>query len=259
MDDTVTDGHPSWADLATSDVVAAEVFYRELFGWAVRRTETPMGDFYVGSVGDRDVAGMIAQPQEMAGAPSVWTSFFYVDDLRDTIDSISKAGGTVLQEPSELPDGARVSVVADPCGAMFVLISGRPQPGPFLSQIVGAIGWFELMTRDPQTAEAFYATVFGWTASTDDGGGTPYTVFNLDDAPVAGMIETPADLPASDVPDTWSVYFNVADCEATAKLTIEHGGQVILPPTDTPMGPFAVLADPQGAVFQIMESAQVAD
>ncbi|MGI9611286.1 MAG: VOC family protein [Acidimicrobiales bacterium] len=258
MDDTVASGHPSWADLATSDVVAAECFYREVFGWAVTSAETSMGDFYVGSVGDRDVAGMIAQPQEMAGAPSVWTSFFYVDDLDDTIDLISAAGGTVLQKPAELPDGTRVGVVADPCGAMFALISGRPQPGPYLSPIVGAIGWFELMTNDPQTAEAFYGTVFGWTASTDDVGGTPYTVFSLDDTHVAGMIKTPANLPASDAPDTWSVYFNVGDCDATAKLTTENGGQAILPPTDTPMGRFAVLADPQGAVFQIMESAEVA-
>jgi len=66
------------------------------------------------------------------------------------------------------------------------------------------------------------------------------------------MIGRPADLPG-EVPDSWSVYFTVADCEAAQEKAVELGGSVILSATPTPMGPFAVLADPAGAAFQIME------
>lgn len=76
--------------------------------------------------------------------------------------------------------------------------------------------------------------------------------FSLDGEPVGGMIETPAHVP-DDVPDNWSVYFTVADCAAAVGAARAAGGTMILEPTDTPMGPFAVLADPAGAVFQIME------
>jgi predicted enzyme related to lactoylglutathione lyase len=241
-------------DLSTADITAAEGFYRGLFDWTVATNQTPMGEYLIGSVGEREVGGMMAQSPETAGSPSVWTTFFFVDELDATLAAITSAGGSVLAPPFEIPDGARVSVVADPSGAMFALISEGPQPGPYFSMVVGAVSWVELMTRRPDEARAFYHQVFGWEAATEDAGGMPYTAFNLGDTQVGGMIETPAHLP-DEVPDSWSVYFTVADCKATAEQATELGGEVILPPTQTPMGPFAVLADPQGAVFQVMEFA----
>ncbi len=254
MDATAANGLPCWVDLSTTDITAAEAFYRGLLDWTVATNQTPMGEYLIGSVGDREVGGMMAQSPETAGSPSVWTTFFFVDDLDATLAEITSAGGNVLAPPFEIPDGARVSVVTDPSGAMFALISEGRQPGPYFSMEVGAVSWVELMTRRPDEARAFYHQVFGWKATTEDAGGMAYTVFSLAATQVGGMIETPAHLP-DDVPDTWSVYFTVADCQAIVEEAAELGGQVILPPTQTPIGPFAVLADPQGAVFQVMEFA----
>ena len=66
------------------------------------------------------------------------------------------------------------------------------------------------------------------------------------------MIGRTDDLP-DDVPDCWSVYFTVVDCDDTVARTVDLGGSVILPSTPTPMGPFAVLADPAGAAFEVMQ------
>jgi predicted enzyme related to lactoylglutathione lyase len=258
VDGTAADGHPSWADLSTADIVAAKDFYCRLLGWMITINETPMGRYLIGSIGDREVAGMMAQSSEMGGNPSVWTSYFSVADIDATVAKVPSAGGSVLQVPSEIPNGARVAVVADPGGAMFALISGGPQPGPFLSQDVGAISWFELMTHNPQTVEAFYRSVFGWRAETKEADDGPYTVFNLSGTEIAGMIRPPTN-PTRRLPSTWVVYFTVADCVATEALAVELGGQVILPSTDSPVGPFAVLADPQGATFQIMEFTEVSE
>ncbi len=252
MDEGVASGHLCWVDLSTADLDAAVEFYETLFGWVVTRDETPMGEYAVGSIGNREVAGMMGQSPEMAGAPAVWTAYFFVEDLATTVSTIASAGGTVLTEPFEIPDGARVSVAADPSGAMFALISARPQPGPYLSTVVGAVSWVELMTRRPDDAVSFYHEVFGWDASVEDAAGTRYTVFALGGAPVAGMVVTGPEVP-DDVPDSWSAYFTTEDCAATVEQAVALGGRVILPPTATPMGPFAVLADPQGAGFQIME------
>ncbi len=254
MDATAANGLPCWVDLSTADISAAEAFYRRLFDWTVATNQTPMGEYLIGSVGDREVGGMMAQSPETAGSPSVWTTFFFVDDIEATLAEITSAGGSVLAPPFEIPDGARVSVVSDPSGAMFALFSEGTVPGRYFSMVVGAVSWVELMTRRPAEAHAFYHQVFGWEAATDDAGGVPYTVFSLGDTLVGGMIETPAHLP-DDVPDTWSVYFTVADCQASVDHAAEMGAQVILPPTQSPMGPFAVLADPQGAMFQVMEFA----
>lgn len=246
----------SWVDLSTPDIEGARRFYAQVLGWELTTEHTDMGDYTVASTGDREVAGMMAQAPEMAGAPPAWTVFVVVDDLASTINRVGEAGGSVLQPPFDIPGGARVAVIADTSGAMLALISGGPPPGVYFSEDIGAVGWAELMTRSPDAAEAFYASVFGWTADTSIGEGATsptYTVFSLGDEQVAGMIRTPSHLPP-EVPDTWSVYFNVADCTGTEQWATELGGSVILSSTPTPMGPFAVLADPSGAAFQVMQT-----
>ncbi len=120
---------------------------------------------------------------------------------------------------------------------MLALISGGPEPGsPYYSEDTGAVCWTELMTRDVQAAIEFYGEVLGWTAETDDTGPVRYTVCNLDGDPVAGIIGRTQDVPA-EVPDSWSVYFTVADCNATQNRAVELGGSVILSGHADPDGP----------------------
>ena len=251
------DGTVSWVDLSTPDIEAARRFYADLFGWTLATQHTDMGDYTVASADGREVAGMMAQGPELAGQPAMWTTFVVVDDLEATLGRVTEAGGAVHQQPLDIPGGARVAVITDSSGAMLALISGGPPPGPYLSETVGAIGWVELMTRRPEAAEDFYRATFGWEAERSDpaeSGGVAYTVFRRGDEHVAGMIATPDHVPP-EVPDTWSMYVMVADCRATERRAVELGGSVLLETMPTPMGPFAVLADPAGDAFQVMEMA----
>lgn len=255
----VRGGTVSWVDLSTPDLEGAQRFYGALLGWELDTQRTQMGEYTVAQSGGREVAGMMAQAPETAGPPAAWTVFIVVDDMEGTLSDANKAGGAVLQPPFEIPGGALVAVVADRSGAMFALISGGPDPGyPYFSEDAGAVCWAELMTCDVQAATGFYREVFGWIAETDDTSPVPYTVFRLQGDEVAGMIGRPDDLPP-ELPDSWSAYFSVTDCAATQSLAAELGGSIILPATPTPMGPFAVLADPAGAAFQVMEMRSPAD
>jgi hypothetical protein len=48
-------------------------------------------------------------------------------------------------------------------------------------------------------------------------------------------------------------YFFVDDADAVTNRASEAGGNVMVPPTPIPtIGTFAVIADPQGAVFAIL-------
>lgn len=245
-------GKPCWVDLTTSDPDGADEFYRKLLGWEVRRSDTPMGTYLIAVVDDREVAGMMAQAPDAVGAPPMWTVYIWVDDIDAVVANVPTAGGSVVAAPFDIPGGAHVSIVADPSGAVLGLMAGGETPEPLFSMAPGAVGWIELMAHDTAGAMRFYRDVFGWNATTSDANGIDYTVFDVDGTQVAGMIPTPAEL-ADDVPDSWSVYFNVADCAATVAAVRDHDGQVLKGATPTPMGPFAVIADPQGAVFQIME------
>lgn len=246
-----TRGAPNWVDLSTTDIDGATSFYRELFGWKIEKTTSPMGDYYIGKTADQQVGGMMEVSPDQAETPPMWTTFFNVDDVDDMVARIEAAGGEVLQAPFDIPE-ARISVVADPTGAMFGLFAGPKIEGTWLSRKSGTVCWVETMNRDPAAAESFYATVFDWKAETEVTEGTTYTTFRLDDEPVAGMMMM-SDQIGPDVPAHWGIYFTVTDCMEIEKKAVELGGQVLRPTMKIEMGQFAVLADPQGAVFQVMD------
>jgi predicted enzyme related to lactoylglutathione lyase len=49
------------------------------------------------------------------------------------------------------------------------------------------------------------------------------------------------------------VYFAVANTDQIIKRTQELGGKVLSPAMDIPQGRFAVLTDPQGATFAVIQ------
>ena len=55
------------------------------------------------------------------------------------------------------------------------------------------------------------------------------------------------------VPAHWMSYFTVDDVDAAAAKVKELGGNVCVPPTDIPVGRFAVVSDPAGATFSLFK------
>lgn len=252
MIDASTYGAPNWVDLSTPDITTATRFYRDLLGWTITPEQSPMGDYYIGSVAGHQVAGMMQGGPDQEGMPPVWTTFFHVEDVDATAERVLTAGGMVLEPPFDLP-AARVAVIADPTGAMFGIISGDAAAGRWLSDEPGSVCWVELMSRDPAAAEAFYAAVFDWKAETQPTVGAMYTTFLRDGDAVAGMMLMP-DMVPPEAPSYWGVYFSVTDCAATEELAVALGATVDVPTTPIEPGHFAVLTDPTGAMFQIMQA-----
>jgi uncharacterized protein len=251
MSEAATNGAPNWVDLSVPNVQAAARFYRDLLGWTVDKHPSPMGDYYIGTAGGREVGGMMAAPLQNAGEPAVWTVLFSVADVDRTVKAVEGAGGAVLEAPFDLP-AARMAIVADPAGATFGVISHEGPVDAWLSSTSGAVCWVELLTRDPAAALDFYAKVFGWQASTESYGDVPYTTLSLDGELVAGAMPMPGEVPG-EVAGVWSVYFAVDDCAATERRAEELGGEVVKSTTPLSDGRFAVLEDPQGGTFQIMD------
>jgi len=62
--------------------------------------------------------------------------------------------------------------------------------------------------------------------------------------------------PQGDEPSHWVSYIGVDDVDARAAKVTAHGGKVLVPPTDIPtIGRFALVADPQGAIFNLFKGA----
>ena len=95
----------------------------------------------------------------------------------------------------------------------------------------------------------FYGAVFGWSYDVDPSG---YVSCKAGDRVQAGMMAI--DEAMGDMPDSWGVYILVEDEELTASKAHELGGTVLVPPTPAgEIGKFAVVQDPQGAVFSIIK------
>jgi predicted enzyme related to lactoylglutathione lyase len=241
-------GTPSWVDLATPEVDASIAFYTGLFGWTVDRGEP----YSVFSDDGRRVAGLIAQQNE--GQPIAWTTYVSVGSVDAAAEAIGEAGGTVLMAPSEFPFVGRMLLAVDGQGAYFA--AWEPAPGAAAAKLNAPVSvcWNELHTSDREAAKAFYAPVFGWAAADEDmGTGEPYTVFSVDGRPVAGAGGRDDEHPH------WLTWFAVASADESAARAQELGAQLAFGPFDVPtVGRCAGLADPQGAVFGVLQ-AETAD
>jgi predicted enzyme related to lactoylglutathione lyase len=245
-----------WVELATSDPAAAKQFYAKIFGWKLNDMETPNGNYTVAKVGDANVCGLMLLPEEAKkmGAPPNWLSYVAVEDANAAAKKIEANGGKVLKAPFDAGGMGMMAVIQDPTGAVFSLWQEKQSMGGYLYQETGAVCWNELMTPNVDAAGKFYATVFGWKPDAMKMEDMVYTLFKKGDFNVGGMMGTPKEM--SGAPPAWSVYFAVENTDETAKTVKANGGTVLSPPMDIPnVGRFAVFADPQGAVFCVLQAA----
>jgi predicted enzyme related to lactoylglutathione lyase len=113
--------------------------------------------------------------------------------------------------------------------------------------------WFELHTKGYSAALNFYRDVFHWTTETaSDTKDFKYTTMNADGQMLAGVMDASGWLGEGE-PSYWTVYFGVADADATAAKATELGGSVVEAPVDTPYGRMGTLTDPSGARFKIIQ------
>jgi len=251
--ETYAPGTFCWADLGSPDAAAAKRFYTALFGLTAE--DRPMGPdaFYTMlTVDGRSVAALYQQEPAPAGTPPQWLSYISVGNVNESAQRAKELGGAVLMDPFDVLDVGRMAMVQDPTGAVVALWEPRRHAGAGLAGEPNAICWNELATTDTGRAGAFYTSLFGWSTETQPMGTGTYTMFTDAGAPRGGMMAIPADL--GPVPPHWKIYFAVSDCEGQTTLAQSLGGTVRFPPTDAAgVGRYSVLADPQGAVFAVIQ------
>lgn len=121
----------------------------------------------------------------------------------------------------------------------------------------GRFCWYDLMTSDPSAAETFYKKVAGWGTELWEGGEMPYTMWTNAGTALGGLMDLPEDAKAQGAPPNWLPYVAVPDTDETVSRAKELGAHVYVEPQDIPnVGKFAVLGDPQGAVFAVFTSSE---
>ena len=115
-------GSISWTELMTDDIDAAAGFYGKLFGWQKDTQAMPNGDYITFKIGDEDIAGMMAIPEDMKGMPPNWMVYFAVTGCDAACASAAGSGGTVAVPTTDIPGVGRFAVLQDAQGATFSVL-----------------------------------------------------------------------------------------------------------------------------------------
>ena len=247
--------HPGkfvWADLFTTDPVAATHFYSGLFGWTAN-TITQHGKTYtVFSNGSRPVAGLAPRSAAKGKRPSRWVGYIAVADLPSTLQRVATAGGKVRAEARDFPDRGAQAIIADGEGSSFGLLQsasgdstdGEPQPGDW--------NWFELFVPQPQTVTAFYQQVIAYEVAPDlrSERKNDY-LLSSGGLARAGVAPLPA---RDDAKAGWLGVVRVASIDEAITRTVKLGGEVLVAPRPAAFeSRFAIIADPTGGTVGLVE------
>ncbi|HEX6352851.1 VOC family protein [Actinophytocola sp.] len=246
-------GAPCWVELSTGNEPRAREFYAALLDWRYQVTpdSTVMTGRYV--IATRDgypVAGVFQTDR-----PIGWVPHMTVANTTTEAEKVRSFGGNVTLGPIDLPRYDSIVYAVDPLGAPVVLRC-PPAGWLFTAGTAGTFASADLNTRDGTTADEFYCRMFGYTAvQIGDALNYDYAEWQLGGQPVLYRYVMGPEYPAN-TPAHWMIYF-VADpiigTDTTAMRALELGGTVVVQPYDTRLGRVAVLADPGGAQFAVID------
>jgi uncharacterized protein len=116
---------------------------------------------------------------------------------------------------------------------------------------IGTFVWHENVSTDPKRAQEFYTQLFGWGIEVFKSGDLEYPMISVDGQSHGGF---PSVQPGT--PSHWVGNVAVESVDEAVEKVKSAGGNLIHGPEDIPdVGRFAVLADPQGAVFVTFQAS----
>lgn len=252
-------GIPCWVELGCLDESTIQHFYSGLFGWQYqlhRDPAAPTGRYSVATLGGVPVGGAY---RVAPGGPAGWTIHLAVQNTSATAEWVRSLGGQVTLGPIDIPDRGSILHAVDPSGAPIVF--WRPAASwAFGTGSVNTFSGADLNTHNGQAADYFYTRLFNYTTRQfGDSDTVDYVEWLIAHEPVLYRYVMGTEY-HPDTPPHWLVYFEVDPArgtDAAAGHALMLGGTVVLQPYDTPFGRMAIIADPEGAVFAIIDHSRV--
>jgi uncharacterized protein len=243
-----------WADLVTPDLAAAEKFYGALFGWTFRSIRAGSSDYAVAMLDGRPIGG-IMQKAIPSGEhhQSAWLTFIAVGDVDAVKRTALSHGAKLLAGVRSYPMRGRQAVLSDPDGAVFAILASSSGDAPDYLPVRGEWIWSSLHAKDAGPEAAFYQELFGYDVfdlPSDDG--LEHLILSTDNYARASANSFPGG--SSHRHPHWLNFVRVDNAADMAAKVVAMGGHVLVEPrVDRHGGMLAVVADPAGAPFGLME------
>jgi predicted enzyme related to lactoylglutathione lyase len=178
-----------------------------------------------------------------------------VEDVDRAAKLSVKNKGSVYIKPRDLKNRGRIAVVIDPQKAIFGLVTatgGDPLDSDFLvNQFLGS----ELWTTNPDDALKFYNMLAGYEQKLIDiKADLKYRRLVVNGRFCGGLMKLPWD----DVEPAWIPYVSVKNTLETVEKAKKLGGKIIVEKDSAVQeGSIAIIADPSGAVFAIIQMSGI--
>ena len=236
-------------------LAAVETFRRisRVFGWKATVVSREGRTYALLKHDDRPLAGIVQRPPSRASAaPGRWVGYVAVSDVAGTLALVTKSDGKVLAPARDFPRRGTQAIIADQDGAVLGVLHSTSGDPPDYQAEIGEWIWTELFAKQPDTAAAFYRSVFNYEV-------TPAPAAEKKDRLIltaSGFVRAGiAPLPTQeDARPAWLGFVRVKNTDRAAAQATALGGRVLVTPRESPLGSrFAVLADPGGAAIAVIE------
>lgn len=252
-------GTPCWIDLTSTDLEAVKPFYTALFNWSFQDMGPDFGNYNIISVGEDVVGGSMQYNAGFMGPEPInaWSLYFATEDAAASVAQAEELGGKVTTPPMQVGDQGTMAEVTDPTGVSVGFWQPDQRRGFDRWGEHGFPGWFELHTREYDSATAFYRSLLNAEVGIEEmSDSMRYHTLRVHDREAAGIWDVTGVLP-DDYPTQWNIYLVVDDTAATIAKAIQHGGTVMMQPEDTPYGRMATIQDPAGAIVNLNDRAEM--
>jgi len=243
-----------WRDLETTNLARAEAFYTQLFGWEMREYRSAGGLYVVAMNAGQPIAGMLQRSvRDGAERPSAWLPFVSVGNVDAAVSLARQHAASVLADPQTRPERGRQALIRDPDGLALALENSSSGDPDDAQVPAGAWLWSSLFARDPAAAAVFFQQTFGYRVL-----GTPaspgFASIVLSSGDRARFSINPRPDAAWPQAGAWVGFVRVAaTADAVARALTLGGRLLIAPQPDNQGARWAVLADPTGALFGVMQ------
>ena len=256
--DVAAAGSVCWLELATGEPERSMRFYETVLCWDYRRLRDSSGrDCALALLDGEPVAGVLPHPDPVRD----WTPYLATPDLPAATETVYQLCGRILATPHRVPGVGATVLADDPHGATLGL--AQPEPGwAFTAGVPGSLVWLEFITRHPRTTDRFYHRLFGYTQRQfGDGRTTDHMVYTTGGDSVLGRVRMDPGTPAT-VPPRWIAHFAVHPGDGfsrTLHRARAAGARLRFRPYTSTLGRIAVLSDPAGTRFALIDPGLAAD
>lgn len=116
-----------WTEIASNDAAKCKEFYSNVFGWSFQDSNASTDGFayHEFSTGGDYPAGGLYEitpamcPEGQPLPPPHFLTYIAVDDVDENAKQAVELGGTIIKEPTDIPNTGRFAIIMDPTGAMF--------------------------------------------------------------------------------------------------------------------------------------------